>query len=129
MKRLHGIVLAFAIVVSSANACGGAITPQAGIATAQMLLDILSTILGPAVETTKALCGVRTQEDYPRHAEARFECAKVNDAWTNAVAAEADLKNSLESGDQNRIERSTNALEKAVNELKGVLRGITAVKP
>lgn len=129
MKRLQGIILAFAIVVGSANACGGGITTATGIATAQALLDILATIVGPAVDSTKALCGVRTQEEYPQHASARYECAKVNDAWTNTVAAEADLKNALESGDQKRIDKGTGALERAINELKDVLRGIEAVKP
>lgn len=129
MKRLQGIALAFVLVVGTANACGSGITATAGIATAQALLDILATVLGPAVDSTRALCEVRTREADPQHAAARFDCAQVNDAWTNAMTAESDLKDALESGDQKRIDKSTAKLEKAVNELKGVLKKISAVAP
>jgi uncharacterized Zn ribbon protein len=139
MKKFKVVTLVLGFVsifflLGNSNGCGGAITPeviQTGIATAQTILELLR----PSVETAQALCYQLTKEESNVRAQARFECASINDAWNHVEALATALQTAtnavseaLKTGDQDKITavkemqvKAQKDLDEGVTELKGVL--------
>jgi len=96
-------------------------TIQTAADTTTTVLPILSTVLKPAVETSKAMCDLAVVADNPDLGKAAMGCAQINDAWAQADAAAEELKSAAATGDQAKIDAKLAMLQEAVEELKYVL--------
>lgn len=130
--------LAFMMLLVAVACCGGTGLPdtstvsntaqtgidvvQTGVSTAQAILDVLNAVLKPAVEQSKSLCAERTKMANPDRARALFACAQINDGWEHAAAAGQQLKRSMATGDQTKIDGSVKMLQEAIGELQGTLK-------
>lgn len=131
MRELQTVVMLIGLALGcGSNGCGGPITPaqvQTGISAAQALITIIGNVLSQAVDTSKTLCAIKTRDVEPRHADARFQCAEINDAWKHVSAVKDEAQVAIDSGDQTKIDASTAKLDKAVKEMKAVLVKSVAV--
>jgi hypothetical protein len=124
MKNSNRFYLVLALSIAlGISACSGLSSSgvQDGINTAASILDVLATVLKPAVETSAALCDELTKETSLVREQARFECAGITDAWNNVASLETELQEAMKTGNDAEIAKATSRLSRGANELATVL--------
>lgn len=107
-----------------AQSCGGVTSQdvQQGIDVAADVLSVLTTVLKPAVDSSKKLCSQLLVEGSPNRETALIDCLKINDAWNHVVDMNDKFQDAVvlgnkAKGEQERSEAKT-AVDKALADLK-----------